>query len=147
VTEILGAAADLATNQYGNYVVQTILDRGPDEDVAFLIRGFAGCFYRFSIHKFASNVIERCIRRASDRQRDSIFEEIVGTEENWENDRILKMVGDQFGNYVIQRIIEFGTEEQQEAVYNVVYDNYQHLLQQSYSRHVINKLQKHGYEF
>jgi hypothetical protein len=147
VTEILGAAPDLATNQYGNYVVQTILDRGPDEDVAFLIRGFAGCFYRFSIHKFASNVIERCIRRASESQRDAIFEEIVGTEANWETERILRMVGDQFGNYVIQRIIEFGTEEQQGAVYDVVYENYEYLSQRPYARHVINKLEKHGYQF
>jgi hypothetical protein len=147
VTEILGAAADLATNQYGNYVVQTILERGPDEDVVCLIRAFAGCFYRFSVHKFASNVIEKCIRRSSQSHRDAIFEEIIGKDRHWETDRILRMVGDQFGNYVIQRIIEFGTEDQQAVIYDVVYENYEELTKQQYSRHVISKLQKLGYDF
>jgi hypothetical protein len=147
VTEILGAAANLATNQYGNYVVQTILERGPDEDVVALMRTFVGCYYDFSIHKFASNVIEKCIRRSSPTQRDAIFVEIIGSHGNWECQRILTMVSDQFGNYVIQRIIEFGTEDQQAVVYDVVYDNYEDLLQQQYSRHVINKLERLGYEF
>jgi hypothetical protein len=147
VHEILGAAAGLATNQYGNYVIQTILERGPDEDVVSLIRAFRGCFYQFSVHKFASNVIERCIRRCPQDQRDAIFGEIIGTPGFWESGRILGMAGDQFGNYVIQRIIEFGTEDQQAAVYDVVYEHYDDLMQQQYSRHVINKLEKIGYEF
>jgi hypothetical protein len=147
VGEILGAAVGLATNQYGNYVVQTILERGPDEDVAFLIRAFAGCYYRFSVHKFASNVIEKCIRRCPAAQRDAIFGEIIGRRGAWEFDRILGMVGDQFGNYVIQRIIEFGTDDQQTAVFDVVYEHFDELMQRQYSRHVINKLEKLGYEF
>jgi ectoine hydroxylase-related dioxygenase (phytanoyl-CoA dioxygenase family) len=105
-------AADLAMNQYGNYVVQNILETGPDEDVTRLIRRFVGRFYQFSMHKFASNVIEKCIRRASDVERQGIFTEIIGISGKWETGRIVRMSSDQFGNYVIQRIIEFGNEKQ-----------------------------------
>lgn len=147
VEEVLSCAADLATNQYGNYVVQNILEDGPDDDIAVLINSFAGGFYQFSIHKFASNVIEKCIRRATPEQREEIFAEIIGTPDYWENGRILKMVGDQFGNYVVQRIIEFGNEDQQNAIYEVVYDNADDLFTRNYAKHVISRLQALDFVF
>ncbi|KAH0793698.1 Pumilio-family RNA binding repeat containing protein [Histomonas meleagridis] len=147
VDEVLSCADHLATNQYGNYVVQSILEFGTDTDFDILLEKFAGAFYQFSIHKFASNVIEKCIRRANSQQRNEIFNEIIGHEDEYEEERIAKMVGDQFGNYVIQRIIEFGSESQQSAIYNVVYENYDELVKRSYSKHVIIRLSNLGYEF
>ncbi|OHT02702.1 Pumilio-family RNA binding repeat containing protein [Tritrichomonas foetus] len=147
VDEVLTVAADLATNQYGNYVVQNILESGPDEDIAALIRAFKGNFYYFSIHKFASNVIEKCIRRANAEQRERIFKEIIGDDGRFEEKRILKMVTDQFGNYVMQRIIEYGNESQQNAIYEVVYDNYAEATKKTYARHVITRLEGLGYDF
>lgn len=145
--EVLSCAADLATNQYGNYVVQNILESGSDDDFSFLINEFQGAFYQFSIHKFASNVIEKCIRRANNEQRNAIFKEIIGEEDNFDVERIYKMVGDQFGNYVIQRIIEFGSETQQYAIYEVVHDHYDDLCKRQYAKHVIMRLNNLGYNF
>ena len=123
-----------------------ILEAGKKEHVSALINAFSGHFYEFSIHKFASNVIEKCIRGASDTERYKIFAEIIGDENNYETDRILGMISDQFGNYVIQRIIEYGSEDQQNAIYEVVYDNYDS-LNGNFAKHVITKLGKIGFEF
>jgi hypothetical protein len=147
VDQVMKCAGELAINQYGNYVIQNILESGPDEDVTRLIRAFTGSFYQFSMHKFASNVIEKCIRRASSAQRQAIFGEIIGEPGRWENSRILRMASEQFGNYVIQRIIEFGSELQQTAIYDVVYMNYDDLEEEVYARHVITKLEGQGFEF
>lgn len=147
VTEVMKNAVELATNQYGNYVVQYILASEKREYVSQLLHAFKGRFYTFSIHKFASNVIEKCIRGATPEEREEVFAEIIGTEGNFKDDRILSMVEDQFGNYVIQRIIEFGTQAQQNAVYNIVYDNYEILHQRQYARHVFTRLINLGYEF
>ncbi|KAH0795316.1 Pumilio-family RNA binding repeat containing protein [Histomonas meleagridis] len=147
VDEVLGYANELATDQYGNYVVQNILESGTDNDFAVLLKDFSGSFYQFSIHKFASNVIEKCIRRANSYQRNEIFNEIIGYDDEFEEERIAKMVGDQFGNYVIQRIIEFGSESQQTAIYNVVYEKYDELCRITYAKHVIIRLSNLGYEF
>lgn len=147
VIKVLSNAAELATNQYGNYVVQNILESGSSDDITALIHAFTGHFYKFSIHKFASNVIEKCIRRATGEQRDLIFSEIIGKDDHFEDDRILQMVSDQFGNYVIQRIIEFGTEAQQGAIFDVVYDAYDDLISRGYAKHVITKLENVGYDF
>jgi hypothetical protein len=147
VDQVMKCADDLAVNQYGNYVVQNILEAGPDDDVTRLIRAFAGKFYQYSMHKFASNVIEKCIRRASAAQRQAIFSEIIGSPVRWETARIMRMASDQFGNYVVQRIIEFGSDLQQSAIYEVVYQNYDELAAEAYARHVISCLEDLGFAF
>lgn len=147
VDRVMTRAVDLATNQYGNYVVQYILADKSNVSVSQLVDVFAGHFYDFSVHKFASNVIEKCIRGATDAQREKIFHEILGGEGSYDDRRIRNMIVDQFGNYVIQRIVEFGTEQQQIAVYDVVYDHYDELVQQPYARHVIAKLEYLDFEF
>jgi hypothetical protein len=147
VTEVLRSAPRLATNQYGNYVVQNILEARHAEHVSMLVKTFQGHFYEFSTHKFASNVIEKCIRGAVRAEQILIFAEVIGDDGAYEEERIARMVGDQFGNYVIQRIIEYGTESQQNAIYAVVYDNYDRLRGISYASYVISKLGNLGFEF
>ena len=147
VTEVLRAADELAVNQYGNYVVQHILEARKREHVSALVQAFRGRFYEFSIHKFASNVIEKCIRGASVAERATIITEIIGEEGDWQDERISKMAGDQFGNYVMQRIIEFGTKAQQDAIYEAVYDDFDHLIEINYAKHVIARLEDLGFDF
>ena len=152
VDEVNQEPVQLAENQYGNYVIQNILENGPEENVNFLLHAFHGHFYEFSIHKFASNVMEKCIRRvclkgAPPEQRHEIFDEIIGKNGHPNTDQIAVMICDQFGNYVIQRILEFGTEEQQNAIYDVVYDKYDQFVNEGFARHVITKLHNLGYDF
>ncbi|KAH0795506.1 Pumilio-family RNA binding repeat containing protein [Histomonas meleagridis] len=146
VQEVLKCPEKLATNQYGNYVVQNILAAGKKEHISALIKSFRGHFYEFSIHKFASNVIEKCIRDATKDEQMEIFVEIIGDENHFLKDRILRMISDQFGNYVIQRIIENGSESMQNVIYEVVYDNFDD-LNGNYAKHVIAKLEKMGFDF
>ena len=147
VEEVLKEAAKLATNQFGNYVVQNILKSGKPEHIEALIQSFKGHFYDFSMHKFASNVIEKCIRKANKKQRKEIFDEIIGSEGHYKRERIFKMISDQFGNYVIQRVIEFGTENQQNIIAEIVDETYYTLIKCSYSKHVISFLQNKGFSF
>ncbi|KAH0803447.1 Pumilio-family RNA binding repeat containing protein [Histomonas meleagridis] len=147
VDRVSQCGVDLAINQYGNYVIQNILEGGSTAQVDYLFGLFVGHFYQFSIHKFASNVIEKLIRRASSTQKERIFSEIIGTENNYDTKRILQLVGDQFGNYVIQRILENGTESQLNIIYEVVYDNFDTITRSPYSKHVFSKLQSLGFEF
>lgn len=147
VDEVMKSCVELSMDQYGNYVVQYILADKTQANVSKMINDLSGNFYKFSVHKFASNVIEKCIRGATSAQREKMFDEILGGKDSYEAKRILQMVVDQFGNYVIQRIVEFGTSEQQNIVYDVVYDNYDRLIHESYAKHVITKLQYLGFEF
>jgi hypothetical protein len=147
VEEVLQSAAELATNQYGNYVVQNILEARRPEHVSALVNAFRGRFYEFSVHKFASNVIEKCIRGANRAEQIAIFVEVIGEDGKYQEDRIARMVGDQFGNYVMQRIIEYGTVGQRNAIYGVVYDNYDSLSGITYAGYVIAKFDALEFEF
>ncbi|KAH0794674.1 Pumilio-family RNA binding repeat containing protein [Histomonas meleagridis] len=144
VQTVLTCPVMLAMNQYGNYVVQNILESGKREYVSALIKAFKGHFYEFSMHKFASNVIEKCIRGATKDEQYQIFEEVIGDENNLDEERILRLINDQSGNYVIQRIIEYGSESQKNIICDVVYRNYDE-LDGGYARHVIAKLEKFGF--
>ena len=160
VDEVLLHSASLATNQYGNYVVQNILEAKRSEHISRLINNFKGHFYSFSMHKFASNVVEKVIRAADSYEQQIIFNEILSgsDDENGHNhsksnnrryreDKILNMIMDQFGNYVMQRIIEFGSESQQNAIANVVYNNYDTLITINFAKHVVSKLEEMGFQF
>lgn len=142
VDAVIKEPVELATNQYGNYVVQYILNSKEKEYVTELIQKFSGRFYEFSVHKFASNVIEKCIRGASEEERMMIFEEVIGPENSFEKKRILKMIEDQFGNYVIQRIIEYGSAEQKRVIRAVVTENYEELKEKQYAKYVFQCLDK-----
>jgi hypothetical protein len=145
VKEVIRNAAVLATNQYGNYVVQKIMGSANRSFVAGFAKMLSGRFYELSTHKFASNVVEMCITTCPRDEKMRIFGEILGTADF--EDRLMKMVTDKFGNYVIQRIIEHGTEEQQTVIYEVIYDNYDRLSGCPYARFVITLLHDLGFEF
>ena len=160
VDEVLKHSASLATNQYGNYVVQNILEAKRPEHISRLITNFKGHFYSFSMHKFASNVVEKVIRAADGYEQQIIFNEILnGSDDDnihnhsksnnrrYREDKILNMIMDQFGNYVMQRIIEFGSESQQNIIANVVYNNYDTLITINFAKHVVSKLEEMGFQF
>ena len=147
VDDVVLKAVDLSKNQYGNYVVQKVLESGKGDLVTKIVERLRGHYYPFSMHKFASNVMEKCIRHAMPREQMMIFTEIIGTEGNWETDRILQMSLDQFGNYVVQKIIKHGNEEQLDAIADTVYENYPDLVGCQYAKHVIVHLKNLGYEF
>src|SRR5699024_7478797 len=78
--ELLASTEQLVQDQYGNYVVQHILEHGRKEDKCEIIRHLHGKILLFSKHKFASNVIEKCVEFGSREDRQLILEEIVSTE-------------------------------------------------------------------
>lgn len=136
VDKVLNDASNLSTNQFGNYVVQSIVKKKP-EHIDTLIEKFSDQFYKFSIHKNASNVVEQCINHANFTQLNIIIDKIIGTlSEGFNEDNIRNMAADNFGNYVLQRIIEKGTYTQNEAIRNILSD-YQDF---GNTKHVMNCL-------
>lgn len=62
-----------------------------------------GHVLHYSQHKYASNVIEKCLREGDNAQRNILITEILG-EENAET--LTRMMRDQFANYVVQRMFD-----------------------------------------
>lgn len=67
-----------AQDQYGNYVVQHVLEHGAAEDRSRLVAGVRGKVLQLSQHKFASNVVEKCVSHATRNERALLIDELCG---------------------------------------------------------------------
>lgn len=65
-------------DQYGNYVVQHVLEHGAAEDRSRLVAGVRGKVLQLSQHKFASNVVEKCVSHATRNERALLIDELCG---------------------------------------------------------------------
>ena len=98
---------DLIQDQYGNYVIQFILENQAIncEELYPIFYSLRGNIYQYSFHKFASNVVERCITFGNEIQKKEIINEVVELVKK-DEELIINMVRDRFANYVVQKIIE-----------------------------------------
>ncbi|UKZ51499.1 hypothetical protein TrVGV298_005259 [Trichoderma virens] len=102
--ELHASAQILITDQYGNYVAQHVIQNGEPEDRERIIQLVMGQLLTLSKHKFASNVVEKCIEYGTPAQRTTIREQLTTTGADG-NNPLQQMMRDQFGNYVIQKML------------------------------------------
>lgn len=77
--EIIESAKVLSADQYGNYVVQHLLEHGSPIKRSMMVTEFVGRIVTMSYNKHASNVIEKCLTFGCDRDRQVITNEIIST--------------------------------------------------------------------
>ncbi|PQE22195.1 pumilio domain-containing protein [Rutstroemia sp. NJR-2017a WRK4] len=102
--ELHQCASNLITDQYGNYVTQHVIQHGKPEDRAKIIKIVTAQLLVLSKHKFASNVVEKSIQFGTDEQRKSIVTQLTTMHSDGTNPLQL-MMKDQYGNYVIQKLL------------------------------------------
>lgn len=96
--------AQLMTDQYGNYVIQHIISQGEPEDRSVMIQHVLDRLLFLSKHKYASNVVEKCIQFGSDDVRSAIRIKVTSPNSDGTSPLPL-MMKDQFGNYVIRELL------------------------------------------
>lgn len=99
--ELHASTQILITDQYGNYVAQHVIQNGEPEDRERIIQLVMGQLLTLSKHKFASNVVEKCIEYGTAAQRTTIREQLTTAGADG-NNPLQQMMRDQFGNYVIR---------------------------------------------
>jgi len=117
----------LATNRYGNYVVQCIIQRDAwyseqPQMAKFRDRLIADMFtlrqlQTLCVRKAGSHVIESCIRVATAGQRDVMIKAVQRNRAQL----LGIMLVDQFGNYVLRTLLGHCDRIQREAVVHVVH--------------------------
>lgn len=116
IDELLRDTERLMHDQYGNYVIQWILQNASKRDKDVVIATARGNILRLSRHKFASNVVEQIIRAASQEERYSLIEEIMAPVQDEASGEAtvgaVVMMKDQYGNYVLQRFLELSEGQQ-----------------------------------
>ncbi|KAG6668951.1 pumilio homolog 5-like [Carya illinoinensis] len=140
VNEILDSAYVLAQDQYGNYVTQHVLKMGKPYARSQIIKSFTGAVVHMSFHKYASNVVEKCLEHGDTTERELLIGEIIGQSED--NDNLLTMMKDQFANYVVQKILETSSDKQREILLNRIRLHLHALKKFTYGKHIIARFEQ-----
>ncbi|PIA60405.1 hypothetical protein AQUCO_00300123v1 [Aquilegia coerulea] len=77
--EIMKSVCMLAEDQYGNYVVQHVIEHGKPDERSTIIKKLAGQIVQMSQQKFASNVVEKCLAFGGPTERQILVNEMLGT--------------------------------------------------------------------
>ena len=132
---------ELSEDQYGNYIIQYILENQKGKNVDSIYEGLKGNIYDFSIHKYASNVVERALNFGNEKQRQKIINEVIMQDDQMK-DCLLSMVKDKFGNYVVQKLIEFSNNDMRKNIINRIISSQGFKKKDGFSKHVINFIEK-----
>ncbi|KAL8509694.1 hypothetical protein ACS0TY_016781 [Phlomoides rotata] len=138
--ELLHSVCFLAQDQYGNYVTQHVIGRGKPQERRAIIEKLSGSVVQLSQHKFASNVIEKCLECGDSTSRGILIKEIIGHGDK--NDNLLIMMKDQYANYVIQKILQKCTSDQREVLLGQIRNHLTTLRKYTYGKHIIAQFEQ-----
>ena len=125
--------------------IQHLLDKIGGKNCPQIYKALKGRIYEMSIHKFASNVIEKCILNGTDEQKAEMIHELLNKGDN-AHDSLISLVKDKFGNYVVQKMIENAPENERKAIVEHIMNNPELRKKKDvFAKHVINFIEKKGY--
>ncbi|KAA8539484.1 hypothetical protein F0562_026176 [Nyssa sinensis] len=138
--EILRSVCMLAQDQYGNYVVQHVLEHGKPHERTAIINKLIGQIVQMSQQKFASNVVEKCLTFGTPAERQILVTEMLGSTD--ENEPLQVMMKDQFANYVVQKVLETCDDQQLELILNRIKVHLNALKKYTYGKHIVARVEK-----
>ncbi|KAK4684287.1 pumilio RNA-binding family, partial [Tremellales sp. Uapishka_1] len=91
----------LMEDQFGNYVVQSVIQSGTEQDRDLVIEKLKGKMLSLSRHKFASNVCEKALQHASPEARQLMIAELIDLKPDGSN-MVGTLLRDAYGNFPLQ---------------------------------------------
>jgi len=114
VRKIIDRTVVLAYNSFGNYVIQFLLENDQDsrkEIVALIYKDFL----KLSTNKYGSNVVEKCIIHSDEVDRELFCNFLLRKSPK---SPLIDMMKNEFGNYVVQKLIDFANVSQLYRIYD-----------------------------
>lgn len=142
-------------DQNGNHVVQKCIevmcekarearDKGDtsqadfyEDQIEFIVSDALGNVKELSCHPYGCRVLQRILEYCPEPNRSKALNEIAKCH------RVL--LDDQYGNYVIQHILQYGRDSDRDSILDIVVSNGVLLLsRQKFASNVVEKLLKYG---
>ncbi|WVF71933.1 hypothetical protein IAT40_006743 [Kwoniella sp. CBS 6097] len=109
----------LIEDQFGNYVVQSVIVVGLPVDKDKVVSVIKGNVIRLARHKFASNVVEKAIVNANEADRKLLIKEVVGVQPDGTN-QVGMLLRDAFGNFPLQTALKAAQDDQRQELLDIV---------------------------
>jgi pumilio RNA-binding family len=139
----------LAENPYGNYVVQHMLEHGRPEDKKAILTVVANNITVFAKNKCSSNVVEKCFEIASIGEHADALKEgrqrlyaAVLEPRPGQPLPIQELTDDKFGNYIVQRMLEYSRDAERETLKNQLITLAPQLQNSTNGKHICSALTK-----
>lgn len=100
---------ELSKDEFGNYVVQHVLQNGRQVDKTMITRKIIPQAVILSCQKVASNVIEKCLEYCGEeKEKGELLDQLMGhkKDDQKENSTLEMLIKNQFGNFVILKILQ-----------------------------------------
>ena len=124
----------LIIDQFGNYVIQTILLMGDKKYGNMLAEKICPNVVFYAKHKYSSNVVEKCFDYC-----DGIYlKNLMSNVQRKEN--LIKLMLDEHGNYVVQKVLSLSPSKKQKAMLAIIKTLFDKLKNLPYGERVINRI-------
>uniref|UniRef100_A0AC35TMB5 DNA replication licensing factor MCM7 n=1 Tax=Rhabditophanes sp. KR3021 TaxID=114890 RepID=A0AC35TMB5_9BILA len=123
-------------NEYANYVVQHVLVHGEKEDIGRIVEEVKNNLLEYSQHKFASNVIEKCLDTNGNYYKNSIINAVCADKTNM----IETLLRHEFGNFVIQKMLDVADNSHLKKLMNCIKPHISSLRKANYGKHIIDTI-------
>jgi len=142
-------------DQNGNHVIQKCIEvmnsrarkwesvGNPDrarflrEQIDFIVNDVLVNTATLSCHPYGCRVLQRILEHCDEGKKELVLDEIQKCHQ--------KLLDDQYGNYVIQHVLQFGRASDRDSILKIIVDNgLLGLSRQKFASNVVEKLLKHG---
>ena len=121
MAELLTDPVALMQDPYGNYAIQHLLDCWTDQCSFPMVAALQGKILQLCIQKYASNVIEKCLKHRE--MREAIVNEII------HDDKLYVLLNSQYGCYVLRTAAQLAEPELKAQLREVIVSKMQQLNQ------------------
>ncbi|KAL9675832.1 hypothetical protein QQ045_004040 [Rhodiola kirilowii] len=130
IAELSYAVIKCVHDPNGNHVIQKCIESIPEDRIQSIITTFYGHVAALSTHTYGCRVIQRVLEYCVDQKtREIVFHEIL--------ESILMLAQNQYGNYVVQRLLLHGKEHERSAIISKLASHVVNMSQQKYASNVI----------
>jgi hypothetical protein len=137
VGELQGHVLDLVRDQNGNHVVQRCVELLPPTMSAFILQAFEGNMLGLATHPYGCRVIQRLLEHPDTCVRlKPLLREL--------EPHTTQLVQDQYGNYVMQHLLEQGTDEQRLVIIEACVNDLLPLARHKFASNVVERCIVYG---
>ena len=124
----------LIIDQFGNYVIQSILLMGDKNYGNRLAEKIAENVVYYAKHKYSSNVVEKCFDHCNGIYLQNLMNNVQ------KKDNLTELILDEHGNYVVQKVLQLSKPHVQKQMLRIIVPLFEKLKNFSYGERVINRL-------
>jgi pumilio RNA-binding family len=130
--EVLNSRADRALQMGDTHRAYFL-----SEQIDFVIDDVLVNTLSLSCHPYGCRVLQRILEHCNEQKKTAVLDELLNCHK--------RLLDDQYGNYVIQHVLQFGRDEDRDSILQIIVENgLLDLSRQKFASNVVEKLLKYG---